>query len=188
MNQKIDVVSERGFWISNQDWQHTFIEQLSKEINKYINENSIRSVYDFGCGKGNYLQKIYEMDSSINLIGFEGHQTEGVFHNILRQDLSVPMEIEKADLVISIEVGEHIPKEFENIFLNNISSNASKHVIMSWAIEGQSGLGHINCQNNDYIIYKMHDLGWIFNQEKSTDMRSRMPDNWIKHTLMVFEK
>lgn len=188
MSNDKDIVSDRGFWISNQDWQHTFIDELAIEINSYISNNKIKSVYDFGCGKGEYLQKIRDLDNLIELTGFEGHQTDGVFDNIVKADLSEPLTLNKVDLVMSIEVGEHIPKEFEDTFLQNISNHSNKHVILSWAVEGQGGLGHVNCQNNDYVINKMKALGWNFEEDLSKDMRTRMPDNWIKNTLMVFTK
>ena len=43
MSNDKDIVSDRGFWISNQDWQHTFIDELAIEINSYISNNKIKS-------------------------------------------------------------------------------------------------------------------------------------------------
>ena len=183
-----DIVSDRGFWISNQDWQHTFVKELLEEINHYINNNEINSVYDFGCGKGEYLQGIVDFNNLIEATGFEGHQTDGVFNNILKLDLSENINLNPVDLVISIEVGEHIPKQYEQTFLDNISKHAKNHIIMSWAVEGQGGLGHVNCQNNDYIIEQMINRGWCYQESFSKDIRSKMPDNWLKNTVMVFTK
>jgi predicted TPR repeat methyltransferase len=181
-----NIVSETGFWISNKDEEHLFIPELSKEINYYIVKNNIKTVYDFGCGRGEYLQKIKEMDDKIEATGFEGEQTNGIYSNILKADLSKDLNLSPVDLVISIEVGEHIPKQFEQTFINNITNSSTKHAILSWAVEGQYGLGHVNCQNNSYVIAEMNKRGWVFNEAEALKMRHNMPDIWIKNTLMVF--
>jgi len=62
--------------------------------------------------------------------------------------------------VYSVEVGEHIPKEFEDVFINNLVWAAEKGIVLTWAHIGQGGDGHVNCQNRDYIIKKFKDRGF----------------------------
>lgn len=183
-----NVVSDTGFWISNNEEEHMFIKELSSEINRYVLENGIRSVYDFGCGKGEYLKALVKLDSSIEATGFEGHQTDGEFPNIVKEDLSKKINLPIVDMVISIEVGEHIPEEFEQVFIDNICLHAKDHIILSWAVEGQWGLGHVNCKNNDYVIDQISKRGWVFDSNTTSEMRKVMPNIWIKNTLMVFVK
>lgn len=185
----MNKVSDTGFWISNNDNEHRFVPELSKAINDYVVNNNIKTVYDFGCGRGEYLNCLKELDSTLQLTGFEGHQTDGVFDNIIKQDLSTTMELNQVDMVMSIEVGEHIPKEFEQVFIDNISNHAKSHVFLSWAVVGQGGLGHINCQNNDYIVKEFIDRGWKLELDLSNQIRSSMPVGiWLKNTVMVFTK
>lgn len=185
----MNKVSDTGFWISNNDNEHRFVPELSKAINDYVVNNNIKTVYDFGCGRGEYLEQLRNLDPTLQLTGFEGHQTDGVFNNIVKKDLSTNLELNEVDMVMSIEVGEHIPKEFEQVFIDNISNHAKNHIFLSWAIVGQSGLGHINCQNNDYIITQFVNRGWKLEQELSNQIRSSMPNNiWLKNTVMVFTK
>lgn len=185
----MNKVADTGFWISNNDNEHRFVPELSKAINDYVVNNNIKTVYDFGCGRGEYLEQLGNLDPTLQLTGFEGHQTDGVFNNIVKKDLSTNLELNEVDMVMSIEVGEHIPKEFEQVFIDNISNHAKSHIFLSWAIVGQSGLGHINCQNNDYIIKQFVDRGWKLEQELSNQIRSSMPSNiWLKNTVMVFTK
>lgn len=181
-----NLISDTGFWISNEDKEHVFIPELSKEINKYTSKHKIKKVYDFGCGTGEYLKKLTEYNNKIEATGFEGHQIERDFSNIVKVDLSQYLSIEPVDLVISIEVGEHIPKQYEQIFIDNICRHAKSHIVMSWAIKGQGGLGHVNCQDNDYIIDEISKRGFSFDSETTFSMRAKMPDIWIKNTLMVF--
>lgn len=94
----------------------------------------------------------------------------------------------KYDWSITIEVGEHIPKSSEQVFLDNIVSLAKKGVVMSWAIPGQSGYQHINNQPNEYIIAEMEKRGLNYNKAQSMLFRksvTRLP--WLRNTIMVFE-
>jgi tryptophanyl-tRNA synthetase len=59
---------------------------------------------------------------------------------------------------------------------------------LSWAIIGQGGNGHVNCQDNDYIISEITKRGWIFDADTTAEVRVKMPDNWIKNTVMFFNK
>jgi hypothetical protein len=182
-------ISDTGFWIENEKDSHFFSPELSKIINSYVSMNNIKTVYDFGCGNGDYLHSLVNEYPEISATGFEGFQTEGVFKNIIAKDLSEFFLLDPADLVISIEVGEHIPKEFEKTFIDNISNNATGHLIISWAIEGQHGLEHVNCQNNDYIINQFKIRGWTFNSELSSNLRLTFPEDlWLKKTLMIFSR
>lgn len=66
--------------------------------------------------------------------------------------------------------------------------NAGKYIILSWAIEGQPGDGHINCRSNKYIISKMDQLGFKLDTPASQYLRSCAGLWWFKNTLMFFEK
>lgn len=182
-------ISDTGFWIETEEESHFFSPELSKIINSYVAINNIKTVYDLGCGNGEYLQSLTTEYPEVSATGFEGFETERFFKNVIAKDLSEPLLLDPADLVISIEVGEHIPKEFEKTFIDNISSNSSGHLIISWAIEGQHGLAHVNCQNNDYIINQFEVRGWTFSSELSSDLRAAFPEDlWLKNTLMIFSK
>ena len=181
-------ISPTGFWLEYDEYEHVFIEELSQEINSYVKDNGINTVYDFACGKGDYLDRLVKQYPGVSATGFEGHVENYIYDNIVELDLSKPANLDQVDLVISIEVGEHIPKEFEQIFFDNISNSAKNHVILSWATEGQDGNGHINCQNNDYVISEMEKRGWSFNANLTNDARAKMPPLWIKNTIMFFNK
>lgn len=54
-------------------------------------------------------------------------------------DFSKALDLSPAEWVISLEVGEHIPAEFESVFIQNIKQHAKNGVILSWSVEGQGG-------------------------------------------------
>jgi hypothetical protein len=103
-------------------------------------------------------------------------------------DLSKPFDMPKKEYVITLEVGEHIPKINEDIFIGNVHNHNTKGVILSWAVVGQGGDGHVNCQNNDYIKQKFHDLGYKNDIEEEQFLRINSSFSWFKNTIMVFKK
>ncbi len=55
---------------------------------------------------------------------------------------------------MSIEVGEHLPIQYESIFMENLVRHAKIGIIMTWCepIEDGIGLGHFNERPLHYII------------------------------------
>lgn len=90
--------------------------------------------------------------------------------------------------VISLEVGEHLPEDLSKNYLDNICSFGGE-VIMSWAVPGQAGVGHINCQSNEWVIDKMFERGYILDPGKTHQLRENVTGchcSWFKNTLMYF--
>lgn len=185
-NFKID---EKGFWYCENEEGHCFDVSLSREITKILKENNIAKVVDFGCGPGRYVKQLIE--SGIDCIGFDGNPktpeyTGGVCKVL---DLSEDFDLGiKFNCVISLEVGEHIPKQYEQIFIDNITKHTTNLLICSWAIPGQGGDGHVNCQTNEYIIGELVDRNFKINENLTSRIRDLSTLSWFKNTLFVFEK
>merc|ERR1712232_984285 len=96
------------------------------------------------------------------------------------------------DYILSLEEMEHIPKEFEPNIWNHLTKHASKGLVISWAVKGQPGNGHVNCQNNEYVIEHLEQRGFKYNQPSTMNIRAqsaKCPGTpWFQKTLMVFEK
>ena len=104
-------------------------------------------------------------------------------------DLSIPLDRPTMyDWILSLEVGEHIPGEFEQIFLDNMANKATTGIILSWAIPGQHGDGHVNCKSNRYIISQMKQRGWRYDRKTAGNLREKATLGWFKNTIMVFLK
>ena len=41
----------------------------------------------------------------------------------------------------------------------NVVNGARKGVVLSWAVPGQPGAGHVNCRDNSWVIKRFADLG-----------------------------
>jgi hypothetical protein len=148
---------------------------------------------DLGCGLGGYC-KVFNAFGWKIIHGFEGTEgikTIAVWHNIFTIDLSLPITAEafkgSYDLVLCLEVGEHIPQEREQTFIDNICHFASKDIVLSWAIPGQySASGHVNCRPNDYVISELAKRGFILDNDRTIKLRDSSYFDWFKNTVMCF--
>jgi len=169
--------------------EHAFSLELAHSIGEVLKDSDVFDVLDIGAGPGFYsafLNRrgfvVYATDISpqlsIDLFGVDKYDvTKGVYGYAL------------FDAVLCLEVGEHIEQEFEQIVLDNICESATKKIILSWAIPGQGGFGHVNCQPNDYIIDEMAYRAWNYNAEQSEYLRARCSGcSWFENTIMVFDK
>jgi hypothetical protein len=180
-------LSKFGYWESAEINQF-YDEKLCLSIADLFKKYDILNVYDFGCGEGKYVQFLRKMN--FNCLGYDGNPYTSTIAESscsvinLAEHFNLPNKVEA---VISLEVGEHIPKEYESVFLNNISSHAISLVVLSWAVIGQPGIGHINCQNNEYVINEMRNRNFTYNHEESIKLRDSSILCWFKNTIMVFE-
>jgi len=62
----------------------------------------------------------------VDLTGYEGEVSNQEFSNILKQDLSEVFNVNKKGNVICLEVGEHIPKQYKDVFLDKLLYNTQK--------------------------------------------------------------
>ena len=171
-------IDDSGIWDGEVDQQYD--AYLSGALNTFLRGNTVA---DFGCGwQGFYTESL--KDSGINAVGFDGNPCTKL--PLLIADLSRPLIINPVDWVICLEVGEHIPKERENALIHNCVSNSRKGVIISWAIPGQKGRGHVNCRPNDYIREKFALFNYKSDPKKAYDLRRASELPWFKNTIMVF--
>lgn len=177
----------------------SFIEQLTiscyspnlaKAIADYLTKDI--PVYDFGCGPGFYVDFLCK--SGFEAYGYEG--TEGV-ERITKNlsikggvDITQPMITDKPGHVICLEVIEHIAPEDEDKVLSNLDTFCKDKLILSWALEGQGGHGHLNERNEDYVLPKLSSMGYRFLWEPTETLRSIGGNDlwWFKKSIYVFEK
>lgn len=185
-------IAKTGYWNGETAHiHHVHCSELSKWICDFLKEEKTKNLFDFGCGLGNYLKDL-ENNGFQYLTGFEADPAvQKVFNNIVKQDLTIPFDLKpNQGNVISLEVGEHIPTEFMDMYLNNICNNCDKYLITSWAIRGQEGFGHVNCLDNHEIIPEIERRGFKLLKQETEEVRnidlSEAP--WFKNTLFIFKR
>jgi len=183
-------IHEHGYWIGTDILnEHKFDKQLALGLAQFFKKESAESVVDFGCGTGEYVKLLN--DSEIECMGYDGNpdsaKISGGIVKVL--DLSQPFHLDKSfDWVLSIEVGEHLPKEYEKTFIENLHRHNKKGIILSWAVKGQGGFGHFNEQDNPYIKEIMTQYGYENDLEAEKHLRTVASLPWFKNTIMVFRK
>lgn len=186
-------INEAGFWENNTAEGHEHDEGLAKVIVKFLQVNDADDVIDMGCGDGYYTNYINNFDIPCIAVDGNPHTANLVGRGVFILDLSKKVTIGKFSWVLSLEVGEHIPSDREAVFLENLNYHAIDGLILSWAVRGQGGDGHINCLDNWEVIEKIEALGFEMDIESTVNMRLACADYptpcyWFKDTLMVFRR
>ncbi|QQN62709.1 hypothetical protein JIR23_24560 [Bradyrhizobium diazoefficiens] len=115
----------------------------------------VGSVADIGCAGGTWLS-VWHQAGVTDIRGVDGDYVKREDLEIAPElftaaDLSRPLELgRKFEMVQSLEVGEHIDREFADQFVTNIVRAAERYVLFSAAIPGQGGEHHVNEQPYDF--------------------------------------
>jgi SAM-dependent methyltransferase len=153
-----------------------------------------KSVLDAGCGTGTWL-KAFEEVGVIDYIGVDGSHVDHSQLNIpiekfVSQDLSAQWSLKrKFDLVLSLEVAEHLPEESADLFVETLVNHASENIIFSAAIPGQRGQNHLNEQWPAYWERKFLRHGFHFHD----DIRPLIWSNekvewWYRQNMFLLNK
>ncbi len=186
-NKDFDI-KKNGAWQGlSSDEHHYFDQGLAVDLAEFFKQNNAASIVDLGAGKGDYAK--YFIAEDIFTSCYDGNlNTPQLSDGVCGiMDLTKNINLAKYDWVLSLEVGEHLPKEYEDIFIANLDRLNKKGIVLSWAIEGQGGDGHINERNNDYIKEKLRLLGYKNDLVAENFLRAKRT-NWFKNTIMVFRK
>lgn len=187
--KKIQGIHEHGYWLlSSKEHPQYFDEPLTAAISDLACGWGVKSVIDIGCGDGRYTK--FLLDKGFDAEGYDGNpytpEASGGVCGVL--DFAIPQNLRHYDLVLCLEVGEHVPQERELVFFHNIVNSQPDYIILSWAVKGQKGFGHFNCRNNDYVIKRMRSFGYQWMVDESKALRATSSLRWFKKTLMVFKK
>jgi SAM-dependent methyltransferase len=113
-----------------------------------------RSVIDVGCGVGTWLSVFRELGVA-EVCGVDGDWVDraalefpaGCFE---AADLAKPLRLNRLfDLVLSLEVAEHLPPESADTFVDSLSA-LGPAIVFSAAIPLQGGVNHVNEQWPEY--------------------------------------
>ena len=104
-------------------------------------------------------------------------------------DLAVQQKVTKSyDWVLSMSVGEYIPKNLEQVYLSNIAQPAREGVVLSW---GYMKLGRPACPNEKHqkeVILLMKAHGFVLDFEWSTTLRMMSILPWHRRSILVFKR
>ncbi|HEY3296755.1 MAG TPA: methyltransferase domain-containing protein [bacterium] len=183
----MNIDPKTGIW-QGADRHRVYDQTLAASIVDFCRKRNFKTVVDLGCGAGYYVQHL--KDGGLDCSGYDGNPntpqiTEGLCGVL---DLSKPIDIGTRSCVVSLEVGEHIPAEFQEVYITNLLKTATDYLIVSWAIPGQGGLGHYNERPLEEIIRRIERDGvWRFDKDTALYLRSTSTLPWFKNTVLCFE-
>ena len=123
-----------------------------------------KSVVDIGCGLGSWLS-VWQKCNVVDVLGFDGNYVRKDkllidSDKFLVADLNTPLKMNRHfDLVMSLEVAEHIRPENASAFIQSLCSLGNV-ILFSAAIPYQGGMNHLNEQYPEYWMKLFSEHGY----------------------------
>jgi len=154
-----------------------------------IEKYNIKNMIDVGCGAGYALD--YFKDLGVKVKGVEGCE-EAVERNLVSRDMLVLHDYEndgayippeEFDLCWCCEFVEHVEEKYMNNFLETFKK--SKVLAITYAFPGQMGWHHVNEQHESYWINAIENIGFIYDQKDTMEMRTQAKIDSDKYAANV---
>lgn len=176
---------DKEFYNRNYKFQKALAYELAPWIADKYNP---KTIVDFGCGCGHFSGTIAKYSGG-HVFGLNGDIPRNAEIEVFQYDLSENIETaEKNDLVISLEVAEHIPEEKADIFIDNLTA-AGDTILFSAATPGQGGIGHVNEQPHDYWHDKFMTRGYkYFDIIRPLLKDKKEVPFWYRNNIFLYEK
>lgn len=148
-----------------------------------------KSVVDLGCGLGWYCpiiskksKKCDQYDGSVNI---EEVTNGKVKYLNLAEKINFNCNY---DIVMSLEVAEHIPKEFEEVYVNNLVKCSREGILITWSRIGQGGHFHVNNKNREDVMKLFESKGYKYQNEITERLKNSTQVDWLKSNILYFTK
>jgi SAM-dependent methyltransferase len=148
----------------------------------------VTSVADVGCGSGVYSAEL--QSRGLKVVGCEYGARPLRWAKLLGVN-AVPFDLSKSgsslpgrpyDLAISLEVAEHVPPVFADRFVD-FMCETSDRIILTAAVPGQGGYGHVNEQPKEYWIEKFEKRGLSLNATTTDVLARRLQGHGVSRYL-----
>jgi hypothetical protein len=153
----------------------------------------VSSLVDIGCGRGAWLAE-WQRAGVADSIGVDGDYIDrdallispGHFAT---HDLTKPFDIgRRFDLVVSLEVGEHIDLGYTETFVDNLCRHADA-ILFSAAVPGQGGVLHVNEQKYAFWRQRFGARGYRLFDFVRSNLTSRLQvEPWYRYNSLFFAR
>lgn len=155
-----DHYNERFYKIHKQ-WKRSY-EAMAKWLNSNLD---FTTCMDMGCGSAYLLEYLSQYDKNVH--GIEGSPSVKPFiHPSIRDkvqqlDLCNVLDVGQYDLVISMEVGEHISPEYMDTYVSNICRASHKWLVFTACYFKSNNMLHINTKKRWIWVRKIRSHGFV---------------------------
>ena len=138
------------------------------------------SVLDIGCGAGNFSNYFIHLGCDVTAVDGSPFSKNYLAEKVMwkEHDLRVELQLNKIfDLVLCLEVAEHLDESYADLLLQSITNHANKNSIIVFCAArlNQGGLGHVNEQSPGYWIDKFSNIGYCIIKRQLTN---RLKKHW----------
>ena len=186
LKKELPYLPERLNFNVMQVEEKPFANRLAKYVKEQLNPNTL---LDIGCGPGHFVDSF--RDQKIDAIGIDVDDRV-IGKEYLKYQSLFDITDMSADVVVCMEVAEHIDKDQENLVVEKVVSTVGKTLIWTAAAIGQGGIGHINCKDKEEWATMITQAGLIRNKIKEEQMQHQMRKGkhmgWFVNNLLYFEK
>jgi len=183
MNYDITLYQSEN-WFNSLKWQRQWIEKMAGWwVGAY---GRPKSVLDFGAGDGWWCKAFHDM-GGMTVCAIELFDEARAYIppqvQFIQHDLRYSLDLgSRSDLVICLEVAEHLPKQCAEQLVATICNHAANRVLFSSAPPGQDGTGHINLQPPQYWrdMFGAYKLG--FDAKRTGEVRHAF-ENIVNETF-----
>jgi SAM-dependent methyltransferase/glycosyltransferase involved in cell wall biosynthesis len=172
-------------------WDHLFLDEPF--IRAAIDLLDPKSILDLGCGVGLYplLYRHYGVEDVLGVDGLEPGATALDASMYVKADLQLPFDSgRKFDLVVCLEVVEHLHPETTDVILDSISRHAANPgtIMFSMAEPGQPGNGHINCRTISEVLDLWANRGWFPDVAQTLGLRAIASMSWFRRNTLILRR
>ena len=161
---------------------------LVSELSRFFEGKKVAS---FGDGPGAYKRELLKLGKVAKFDSYDGapYTEETSEGRVAYLDLTLPQfGLPLYDWVMSLEVAEHIPSKFENVYMDNIVRHSKEGIVLSWATPGQGGLEHINERPFEYVKKLLLSYDFEWDKKSSYTLRNASRLQWLRANVNVFRR
>jgi SAM-dependent methyltransferase len=191
-------------WVYDADYYDRMVEAPARRSAPIMAGTIVRDlrpkrVIDVGCGTGALLDALRDLGCEVAGLEHSDAALEycrsralAVRQFDLEQDSISEGDDKKWDVVISMEVAEHLPQSVDERYVELLAS-LGPVIVFTAATPGQGGHDHINEQPHEYWLEKFGRRGLVRNAELSERWRREWQaaehvQDWYCRNIMVLEQ
>lgn len=174
----------------NFDWMAEEKEALANKVAAWIEGKTHGTVVDVGCGPGHFVKALNQ--EGVLATGYD-IDVRGTVRNVAYGDLTNGTINEWANVVLCLEVLEHISPEQTMNALENLGRLPKDILIFSAGQPGQGGIGHVNLRTkHEWQALVETATGLTYSPDLTHSLLGhvdrRTVPGWFLSNLLIFER
>ncbi len=201
----VNCSSDGSFRVPEDVWPapyHMLDRGLALSIARVVGSASL---LDIGAGSGQYGAYFHELrrsgradvpawrgvDGAANIESFtlrRGPPGARVRHANICDAARARAPAERADWVMSLEVGEHLPSSCLGTYRELLHRSNRRGILLSWARPGQGGRCHVSLREPAWVVSSFESLGYAVDHPATEQARSAADLKWMQHNFLVLRR